>query len=112
MKPLHMGFQQYIDFELSVSIRVVAEVRDALFCLFWRQYNIHKFLRSTQRKIVTLVWRRERVNSLTAMVSYMRPLFFELCASLITFQIFVRCQRLIARNVADGFLLFSLTDTF
>jgi hypothetical protein len=37
---------------------------------------------------------------------------FELRTSLITFRIFVRCQRLIARNVADGFLLFSLADTF
>jgi hypothetical protein len=45
------------------------------------------------------------------MVSYMEPLFFELRASLISFQIFVRCKRLIARNVADGFLLFSLADT-
>jgi len=51
------------------------------------------------------------LNSLTAMVSYMRPLFFELRASLITFRIFVHCQRLIARNVADGFLFFSLADT-
>jgi hypothetical protein len=32
--------------------------------------------------------------------------------SLITFRIFVRCQRLIARNVADGFFFFSLADTF
>jgi hypothetical protein len=47
-----------------------------------------------------------------AMVADMRPLFFELRTSLITFRIFVRCQRLIARNVADGFLLFSLADTF
>jgi hypothetical protein len=31
---------------------------------------------------------------------------------LISFRIFVHCQRLIARNVADGFLLFSLADTF
>jgi len=46
------------------------------------------------------------------MVPYMEPLFFELRASLITFRIFVRCQRLIARNVADGFLFFSLADTF
>jgi hypothetical protein len=46
------------------------------------------------------------------MVPYMDPLFFELRARLITFRIFVSCQRLIARNVADGFLLFSLADTF
>jgi hypothetical protein len=46
------------------------------------------------------------------MVSYMRPLFFELRTSLISFRIFVRCQRLIARNVANGFLLFSPADTF
>jgi hypothetical protein len=52
------------------------------------------------------------LNSLTAMVTYTSPLFFELRTSLITFRIFVRCQRLIARNVADGFLLFSLADTF
>jgi hypothetical protein len=45
------------------------------------------------------------------MVAYLRPLFFELRTSLISFGIFVRCQRLIARNVADGFLLFSLADT-
>ena len=32
-------------------------------------------------------------------------LFNELRACLITFPIFVRCQRLIARNVANGFLL-------
>ena len=30
------------------------------------------------------------INSLTAMVAYLRPLFFELRASLITFRIFVR----------------------
>jgi hypothetical protein len=46
------------------------------------------------------------------MVADMRPLFFELRTSLITFPIFVRCQRLIARNVADDFLLFSFADTF
>ena len=52
------------------------------------------------------------VNSLTAMVPYMEPLFFELHTSLISFRICVRCQRLIARNLADGFLFFSLADTF
>jgi hypothetical protein len=52
------------------------------------------------------------LNRLTAMVADMRPLFFELRMSLITFRIFVRCQRLIARNVADGFLLYSLADMF
>jgi len=52
------------------------------------------------------------LNRLNAMVPYMEPIFFELRASLITFRIFVRCQRLIARNVADGFFLFSLADTF
>ena len=30
------------------------------------------------------------INSLTAVVAYLRPLFFELRASLITFRIFVR----------------------
>ena len=40
------------------------------------------------------------------------PPFFELRASLITFRIFVRCQRLIARNVADGFLFFLLLTRF
>ena len=53
-----------------------------------------------------------KVYKLTAIMPYMEPLFFELRASFITFQIFVRCQRLIARNGADGFLLFSLADTF
>ncbi len=52
------------------------------------------------------------LNSLTAVGPYMGPFIFELRASLITIPIFVRCQRLIARNVADGFLLFSLVDTF
>jgi hypothetical protein len=52
------------------------------------------------------------INRLTTMVTYMSPLFFELRTSLISFRIFVRCQRLIARNVADGFLLFSFADTF
>jgi hypothetical protein len=53
------------------------------------------------------------LNRLTAMAAYLQPLFFfELRESLISFRIFVRCQRLIARNVADGFLLFSLADTF
>jgi len=33
---------------------------------------------------------REWFNSLTAMVPYMEPLFFELRASLMTFRIFVR----------------------
>jgi hypothetical protein len=37
------------------------------------------------------------------MVPYMEPLFFELRASLITFLIFVRCQRLIARKLAELF---------
>ena len=37
------------------------------------------------------------------MVAYLRPLFFELRTSLITFRIFVHCQRLIARNVAELF---------
>jgi hypothetical protein len=36
------------------------------------------------------------------MVAYLRPFFFSFV------RIFVHCQRLIARNVADGFLLFSL----
>ena len=40
------------------------------------------------------------------MAACMRPLFFnKLRHFLITFQIFIRCQRLIARNVANGFLL-------
>ena len=43
------------------------------------------------------------VNSLTAMVPYMEPLFFVLSKSVEISPIFVRCQRLIARNVADGF---------
>jgi hypothetical protein len=51
-------------------------------------------------------------NRLTAMVAYLGALFFELRTSLISFRIFVRCQRLIARNVADGFLLFSLATRF
>ena len=46
-----------------MNIRVVAEVRDAQFWLFWRQYNIHEFLRTTWPKIVTLVWRRESVKN-------------------------------------------------
>ena len=45
---------------------------------------------------------QKRLNRLTAMVAYLRPLFFELRTSLKSFRIFVRCQRLIARNVADG----------
>ena len=52
----------------------------------------------------------EHLNSFTATAAI--PLFFLLRTSLISFPIFVRCQRLIARNVADGFLLFSLADTF
>ena len=43
------------------------------------------------------------LNRLTAMVAYLRPLFFELRTSLITFRIFVRCQRLIARKLAELF---------
>ena len=31
----------------------------------------------------------------------MRPFFIELCASLITFPIFVHCQHLIARNLTE-----------
>ena len=46
----------------SVSIRVVEEVRDAWFWLFWHQYNIYEFLCSNRPKIVTLGWRRERVT--------------------------------------------------
>jgi len=38
--------------------------------------------------------------------------YFELRASLIIFRIFVLRQRLIAKNVDDNFLSFSLTDTF
>ena len=37
------------------------------------------------------------------MVAYLRPLFFELRKSLITFRIFVRCRRLIARKLAELF---------
>ncbi len=37
------------------------------------------------------------------MVPYMEPFFFELRTSLITFRIFVRCQRLIARKLAELF---------
>ena len=44
------------------------------------------------------------INSLTAMVSYMRPLFNVFRHCLITFRFFVRSQRLIARNVANGLL--------
>ena len=62
-------------------------------------------------EITQIQWQYIAVNRLTAMVAYLRPPFFELRTSLITFRIFVRCQRLIARNVADGFLLFSLADT-
>jgi hypothetical protein len=55
----------------------------------------------------------EFLNSLTAMGPYMGPLKnWAFRTSLISFWIFVRCQRLIARNVADGFLLFSLADMF
>ncbi len=43
------------------------------------------------------------LNRLTAMVAYLRPLFFELRTSLITFRIFVRCQCLIARKLAELF---------
>jgi hypothetical protein len=46
-----------------------------------------------------------RYYSLTTMVAYLRPLFNKLRHCLITFPFFVRCQRLIARNVANGFLL-------
>jgi hypothetical protein len=46
---------------------------------------------------------RKGLNRLTAMVAYLRPLFFELRTSLITFRIFVRCQRLIARKLAELF---------
>ena len=33
-----------------------------LSILFWRQYNIYKFLRSTRVKIVTLGWQHQRVK--------------------------------------------------
>ena len=46
-----------------MDIRVIAEVGDAQFWLIWRQYNIHEFLCTTRPKIVTLVWRQERVNA-------------------------------------------------
>jgi hypothetical protein len=39
------------------------------------------------------------------MVAYMDHFFNKLYHCLITFRIFVRCQRLIARNVANGFFL-------
>ena len=52
------------------------------------------------------------VNSLTATVPYMEPLFFVLSKSVEISPIFVRCQRLIARNVADGFLLILLLTRF
>jgi hypothetical protein len=45
----------------------------------------------------------EDINRLTAMVAYLRPLFLELRTNLITFRIFVRCQRLIARKLAELF---------
>ena len=62
MKPLQNWFQRCINLWHSVSIRVIIEVHDAWFWLFWCQYNIHEFLRSTWPKIVTLVWRWERVK--------------------------------------------------
>ncbi len=43
------------------------------------------------------------LNRLTAMATYMSPLFFELRDRLITFLVFVRCQRLIARNDRELF---------
>jgi hypothetical protein len=54
MKPLHNWFQRCFDSWHSVSIRVVAEVRDAWFWLFWHQYNIYEFLCSTRPKIPSL----------------------------------------------------------
>ncbi len=42
-------------------------------------------------------------NSLTAMVPYYGATFFLCFLSVEISPIFVRCQRLIARNVADGF---------
>jgi len=36
------------------------------------------------------LYNEELVNSLTAVVAYLRPIFFELRSSLITFRIFVR----------------------
>jgi hypothetical protein len=84
-------------------------------CLFETQEESAQH-KKTMRECVTKQQQtkteEQRVNRLNAMVPYMEPLFFELRASLITFQIFVRCQHLIARNVANGFLLFSLVDTF
>ena len=49
----------YLNMLLSVSIRVVAEVHNAQFWLFWHQYKYHEFIRTTRPKIVTLVCGRK-----------------------------------------------------
>ena len=74
---------------------------------------VSKLSRSSLKKVAHVcATSGKAVNRLTAMAHIFSHFFFELHTSLISFRIFVRCQRLIARNVADGFLLFSLADTF
>jgi hypothetical protein len=42
-------------------------------------------------------WKNELINSLTAMGAHERPLFIELCGTVVSHRIFIRSQSLIAR---------------
>jgi hypothetical protein len=60
-----MEFHQCINLKSSTEFGIALEVRDAQIWLFWHQYKINKFLRTTGAKIGILGPRQERVNSLT-----------------------------------------------
>ena len=84
--------------DLMASLEYVRAYIDDLLIITRGTLDVH----IKKIEIVLARLRDAGLNRLTAMVAYLRPLFFELRTSLITFRIFVRCQRLIARNVADG----------
>ncbi len=54
-------------------------------------------------QVCVFINKAANLNRLTAMATYMSPLFFELRDRLITFLVFVRWQRLIARNDRELF---------
>ncbi len=60
-----MGFQQCINLNSSTEFGIALEVRDAQIWLFWHQYKIDEFLRTTLPKIDILGPWQERVNKMT-----------------------------------------------
>jgi hypothetical protein len=58
---MDMGIPMWVQ-----SCQALEPTKISQFWLFWHECKIHKLLRTTQQKIVTLGWQQEGVNSLTA----------------------------------------------